>query len=453
MRRRGERAFYLSVSPCPHVSVSGGYKARYFKSGGPMDIQQLMTEMGKNARSASRALSGATPGQKNDALETVARKLRSSAERLMTENAKDLEAGKKAGLTSAMLDRLELTEKRIEDMALAVEEIAGLPDPVGEVTGAWTRPSGFKVGRMRAPIGVIGIIYESRPNVTIDAAALCLKSGNACILRGGSEAIHSNKVLAEVFQEAVSGAGLPAEAAQAVPVADRKAVRALLTLDDYVDLIIPRGGKGLIRMIMENSTIPVIKHLDGICHTYVDSGAEEKMAMDICLNAKLDRPGTCNAMETMLVHQDMAGGFLVEVLNRFREEEVQIRGCERTREAAPWVKEAVEEDWHTEHLDRILNVRIVSGMDEAMDHISKYGSSHTDVIVTVNHANAQRFTREVDSAAVMVNASSRLHDGFVFGLGAEIGISTDKLHARGPMGLVELTTEKWIVMGEGHLRE
>ena len=418
-----------------------------------MDIQQLMSEMGKNARAAARQLSGATPGQKNDALDTVARQLRRSAGSLMEENEKDLKAGEKSGLTSAMLDRLKLTEKRIEEMAIAVGEVAALPDPVGEVTGIWTRPSGFRVGRMRAPIGVIGIIYESRPNVTIDAAALCLKSGNACILRGGSEAIHSNNALAQLFSECVTEAGLPSGVVQAVPTTDREAVRALLTLDDHVDLIIPRGGKGLIRMIMENSTIPVIKHLDGVCHTYVDSGADEGIALDICVNAKLNRPGTCNAMETMLVHRDMAGSFLQELLERFRKEGVEIRGCPHTKEAAPWVKEATDEDWPTEYLDRILNVKVVAHMDEAMDHIARYGSAHTDVIVTMNHPNAQRFIREVDSAAVMVNASSRLHDGFVFGLGAEIGISTDKLHARGPMGLVELTTEKWIVFGEGHLRE
>ncbi|MCJ7500416.1 glutamate-5-semialdehyde dehydrogenase [bacterium] len=418
-----------------------------------MDIQKLMHDMGEKARKASRLLSGAAPAQKNDALDIVARQLRGSVDRLMVENQKDLAAGEKAGLTSAMLDRLKLTENRIEEMALAVNEVAALPDPVGEVTGIWTRPSGFKVGRMRAPIGVIGIIYESRPNVTIDAAALCLKSGNACILRGGSEAIHSNNALARVFCDSVVEAGLPAEVVQAVPLTDRAAVHALLKLDDYVDLIIPRGGKGLIRMIMENSTIPVIKHLDGVCHTYVDSGAKVEMALDICVNAKLNRPGTCNAMETMLVHQDMTGSFLQKALERFREEEVEIRGCLKTKEAAPWVKEATDEDWPMEYLDRILNVKVVADMDEAMGHIARYGSAHTDVIVTMNHANAQRFIREVDSAAVMVNASSRLHDGFVFGLGAEIGISTDKLHARGPMGLVELTTEKWIVFGEGHLRE
>jgi glutamate-5-semialdehyde dehydrogenase len=300
---------------------------------------------------------------------------------------------------------------------------------------------------------VIGIIYESRPNVTIDAAALCLKSGNACILRGGSEAINSNKVLAELFRESVAEAGLPAEAVQAVPTIDREAVRALLTLDEYVDLIIPRGGKGLIRMIMENSTIPVIKHLDGVCHTYVDSGADPGMAAQICLNAKLNRPGTCNAMETMLVHKEMAGEFLADILDRFREEGVQIRGCPRTVKIASWAGEAAEEDWAEEYLEKILSVRVVDSLDDAMDHIARYSSAHTDVIVTRDHDNAQRFLREVDSAAVMVNASSRLHDGFVFGLGAEIGISTDKLHARGPMGLEELTTEKWIVLGEGHLRE
>jgi len=418
-----------------------------------MDIQKLMHDMGEKALTAARLLSGASPAQKNDALDAVARQLRGSADRLIKENQKDLAAGEEAGLTTAMLDRLKLTEKRIEEMALAVNEVAALPDPVGEVTGIWTRPSGFKVGRMRAPIGVIGIIYESRPNVTIDAAALCLKSGNACILRGGSEAIHSNNALARVFCDSVVEAGLPAEAVQAVPVTDRAAVHALLKLDDYVDLIIPRGGKGLIRMIMENSTIPVIKHLDGVCHTYVDSGAQVEMALDICVNAKLDRPGTCNAMETMLVHRDMTGSFLQKVLERFREEGVEVRGCRKTKEVGPWVKEATDEDWPMEYLDRILNVKVVADMDEAMGHIARYGSAHTDVIVTMNHANAQRFIKEVDSAAVMVNASSRLHDGFVFGLGAEIGISTDKLHARGPMGLVELTTEKWIVMGEGHLRE
>jgi glutamate-5-semialdehyde dehydrogenase len=418
-----------------------------------MDINKLMLDMGVKARAASRSLSGATPAQKNDALASVARQLRDSADMLMGENEKDLTAGEKAGLTAAMLDRLKLTDKRIEEMALAVDEIVALPDPVGEVTGIWTRPSGFKVGRMRAPIGVIGIIYESRPNVTIDAAALCIKSGNACILRGGSEAIHSNRALAQLFSECVTEAGLPSGVVQAVPVTDRSAVQALLKLDEYLDVIIPRGGKGLIRMIMENSTIPVIKHLDGVCHTYIDSGADVGMAIDICVNAKLNRPGTCNAMETMLVHRDLADSFLPAVLERFKEEGVEIRGCPFTRSAAPWVKEATDEDWPMEYLDRILNVRIVADMDEAMDHIARYGSAHTDVIVTMNHANAQRFLREVDSAAIMVNASSRLHDGFVFGLGAEIGISTDKLHARGPMGLVELTTEKWVVLGEGHLRE
>jgi glutamate-5-semialdehyde dehydrogenase len=418
-----------------------------------MDIQKLMTDMGLKARSSARVLAGAPPAQKNEALDNVAVSLRESASLLMAENRKDLEAGEKNGLSSAMLDRLELTERRIEEMAQAVGQVEALQDPVGEVTRIWTRPGGFKVGRVRAPIGVIGIIYESRPNVTIDAAALCLKSGNACILRGGSEAIHSNQALAQLFSESVSGADLPAESVQVVPTTDREAVRALLRLDDHVDLIIPRGGKELIRMIMENSTIPVIKHLDGVCHTYVDRSADLEMAASICLNAKLDRPGTCNAMETMLVHRNLADTFLSRILDMFREKGVVIRGCQVTRAIAPWAEEAKEEDWGEEYLDKVLAVKVVADLNEAMDHIARYGSAHTDVIVTRDHQNAQRFLAEVDSAAVMVNASSRLHDGFVFGLGAEIGISTDKLHARGPMGLEELTTQKFIVLGEGHLRE
>jgi len=400
-----------------------------------MDITKLMQEMGQKARQAGRELAGARPLDKNRALEMIAERLRGSGTQLMAENNKDLEAGEKNGLSAAMLDRLRLTESRIEDMAAAVEDIAVLPDPVGEVTRIWNRPSGFRVGRMRVPIGVIGIIYESRPNVTVDAAALCMKSGNACILRGGSEAIHSNRALAAVFQEGIAAAGLPEDVAQVVPTTDRAAVNALLTLDEYVDMIIPRGGKGLIRMIMENSTIPVVKHLDGICHTYVDAGADLEMAMDICLNAKLDRPGTCNAMETLLVHRDIAPTLLPDLLKQMMGEGVQIRGCDETRDLVPGIVGATEQDWATEYLDKILSVKVVGDMDEAMDHIARYGSSHTDVIVTRDHPNAERFIREVDSSAVMVNASSRLNDGFVFGLGAEIGISTDKLHARGPMGL------------------
>ena len=418
-----------------------------------MDITKLMQEMGQKARQAGRELAGARPLDKNRALEMIAERLRGSGTQLMAENNKDLEAGEKNGLSAAMLDRLRLTESRIEDMAAAVEDIAVLPDPVGEVTRIWNRPSGFRVGRMRVPIGVIGIIYESRPNVTIDAAALCMKSGNACILRGGSEAIHSNRALAAVFQEGIAAAGLPEDVAQVVPTTDRAAVNALLTLDEYVDMIIPRGGKGLIRMIMENSTIPVVKHLDGICHTYVDAGADLEMAMDICLNAKLDRPGTCNAMEPLLVHRDIAPTLLPDLLKQMMGEGVQIRGCDETGDLVSGIVSATEQDWATEYLDKVLSVKVVGDMREAMDHIARYGSSHTDVIVTRNHPNAERFIREVDSSAVMVNASSRLNDGFVFGLGAEIGISTDKLHARGPMGLEELTCQKFIVLGEGHLRE
>ena len=418
-----------------------------------MDVKELMLNMGKKARAAGRILAGANSGDKDRALESVAEKLRQNIDRLSIENDRDIKAAEKEGLSSALVDRLRLTPERIEDMALAVEEIVSLSDPVGEVTRIWNRPGGFRVGRMRVPIGVIGIIYESRPNVTIDAAALCLKSGNACILRGGSEAIHSNSVLAAMFQEGVREAELPGDAAQAVPTTDRAAVRALLTLDDHVDMIIPRGGKPLIRMIMENSTIPVIKHLDGVCHTYVDSMADLKMAMDISMNAKLNRPGTCNAMETLLVHADIASAFLPDLFKKMSDEGVEIRGCSKTREIIPEAAQTADEDWGTEYLDKILSVKIVKDLEEAMDHIAKYGSAHTDCIVTDSHQRADRFLREVDSSAVMVNASSRLNDGFVFGLGAEIGISTDKLHARGPMGLEELTCQKFIVLGEGHLRD
>ncbi len=418
-----------------------------------MDVKELMLNMGRKARSAGRILTGVSSGDKNRALMLVAEKLRQNAARLSEENDKDIQTAESEGLSSALVDRLRLTPERVEDMALAVEEIESLPDPVGEITRIWNRPAGFRVGRMRVPIGVIGIIYESRPNVTIDAAALCLKSGNACILRGGSEAIHSNNALAALFQEGLIEAGLPGDAAQAVPTTDRAAVRALLTLDDHVDMIIPRGGKPLIRMIMENSTIPVIKHLDGVCHTYVDSMADLKMALDISLNAKINRPGTCNAMETLLVHTDIAAGFLPTLYTNMSNEGVQVRGCPEVIKIIPQAVAADDEDWGTEYLDKILSVKIVNDLDEAMDHIAKYGSAHTDCIVTDSHQRAERFLREVDSSAVMVNASSRLNDGFVFGLGAEIGISTDKLHARGPMGLEELTCQKFIVLGEGHLRE
>ncbi len=418
-----------------------------------MDVKKTMLDIGIKARAASRSVLSASPGDKNNALQIAASKLRKSEGLLIRENEKDIQAAKKNGLSSAMIDRLRLTQERIEDMALAVEEIVSLPDPVGEVTKIWNRPSGFRVGRMRVPIGVIGIIYESRPNVTIDAAALCLKSGNACILRGGSEAIHSNTALAALFQEGLAEAGLPPEVAQAVPTTDRAAVRALLTLDDHVDMIIPRGGKPLIRMIMENSTIPVVKHLDGVCHTYVDADADQKMAEEICINAKLNRPGTCNAMETLLVHTDIAENFLPGLLGRLKNEGVELNGCEVTRKIVPEVEKATDEDWKTEYLEKILSVKVVENIDEAMDHIADYGSAHTDCIVTESHRNAERFLREVDSSSVMVNASTRLSDGFIYGLGAEIGISTDKLHARGPMGLEELTCQKFIVLGEGHLRD
>ncbi len=418
-----------------------------------MDHKAMMEEMGVAARAGARALAAVKPEAKDRALRRAAALLRQRLPALLAENAKDIAAARSAGLPAPLLERLTLDARRVEEMALSCEEVAALPDPVGEVTAVWTRPSGLRVGRMRVPVGVIGIIYESRPNVTVDAAALCLKSGNACILRGGSEAIHSNRALAALLSDALAAEGLPPAAVQVVPVTDRAAVGALLKLDRHIDMIIPRGGKELIRRVMEESVIPVVKHLDGVCHTFVDESADLAMAAEVCVNAKVNRPATCNAMEAMLVHQAVAPRFLPLVLPRLRDLGVEVRGCPRTRALAPWVKEAVESDWGNEFLDKILAVRVVDGLDAAMDHIDRYGSRHTDAILTDSHAHAQRFLREVDSAAVMVNASTRLNDGHQLGLGAEIGISTDKLHARGPMGLTELTCQKFIVMGQGHLRE
>jgi glutamate-5-semialdehyde dehydrogenase len=417
------------------------------------DIQGMMEEMGGKARAAARALAAAPSGPKDAALARAAALLRERSSALLAANRRDVEQARAAGLAAPLVERLALDGKKIEEMANALLSVAALPDPVGEVTSIWTRPSGLRVGRMRVPIGVIGIVYESRPNVTVDAAALCLKSGNACILRGGSEALESNRALAEVLAESLDAAHLPAGAVQVVPTADREAVRALLRLDRHVDLIIPRGGKPLVRMIMENSVIPVIKHLDGVCHTFVDESADVAMAVRVCVNAKAQRPATCNAMETLLVHRAIAPAFLPPALEAMRGAGVEVRACPESRAFAPWAKEAKESDWGAEFLDRILAVRVVAGMEEAMEHIARFGSAHTDAIITDSHERAQRFLREVDSAAVMVNASTRLNDGFQFGLGAEIGISTDKLHARGPMGLAELTCQKFIVMGTGQVRE
>ncbi|MFC1544931.1 glutamate-5-semialdehyde dehydrogenase [Gemmatimonadota bacterium] len=415
-------------------------------------IQQLVEELGRNGRKAAARLAVATTAEKNEALEAVAVALEKDRASIQAENAKDLEAGRANGLTGAMLDRLELTDKRIDAMIAGVRDVVRLPDPVGGTFDERTRPNGLEICRLRVPIGVIGIIYESRPNVTVDAGVLTLKSGNAVILRGGSEAIHSNLALAGTMSSAVESAGLPKATVQLVPTTDREAVGAMLTLDKYIDLIIPRGGENLIRRVVENSTIPVIKHYDGICHVYVDRETDLAMAADIAFNAKVQRPGVCNAMETLLVDSRVADKFLPVIAERLEKAGVEIRGCERTRAVIKNAKPAAEEDWRTEYLDLILSIKVVDGLDAAVEHIGQYGSKHTDGIVTSNTETAKNFVNRVDSASVMVNASIRFSDGAQYGLGAEIGISTDKLHARGPMGLEELTTYKWVVTGTGQLR-
>ena len=418
-----------------------------------MDFKELVADLGKKARRAAMELACATTGQKNAALEAVAAALEKNTDRIQSENRKDLAQGEKNGLTSAMLDRLCLTGKRLAVMIEGVREVVKLADPAGHAYDERIRPNGLKIYKLRVPIGVIGIIYESRPNVTVDAGSLTLKSGNAVILRGGSESINSNLALAEVMGRAVASAGLPAEAVQLVPTTDREAVGALLTLDKYIDLIIPRGGESLIRRVVENSTIPVIKHYDGICHVYVDGAADLGMAGDITFNAKVQRPGVCNAAETLLVDSRIAGKFLPQILPRLREAGVRLVGCERTRKIDSTVGEATEQDWRTEYLDLVLSVKVVEGVAGAVEHIERYGSRHTDAIVTGDEAAAREFINRVDSSSVMVNASTRFSDGAQYGLGAEIGISTDKLHARGPMGLEELTTYTWVVVGNGQLRE
>ena len=417
------------------------------------EVRELVENLGRQARDAAAVLAAVTTEQKNQALEAVALALESNVGEIQKENAKDLEQGEKDGLTSALLDRLRLTDKRISAMIQGVRDVIGLPDPVGLVYDQRVRPNGLRIHRMRVPIGVIGIIYESRPNVTVDAGALTLKSGNAVILRGGSEAINSNLALARMMSGAIESAGLPAAVVQLVPITDREAVGALLRLDRHIDLIIPRGGASLIRRVVENSTIPVIKHYDGICHVYVDGEADLGMAADISYNAKVQRPGVCNAMETLLVDSAVAEKFLPGMCRRLAEAGVEIRGCDQTRQIFPAARPATEEDWATEYLDLILSVRVVDGLAGAVAHIARYGSRHTDGIVTANQRTAEDFVRRVDSASVMVNASIRFSDGAQYGLGAEIGISTDKLHARGPMGLEELTTYKWVVLGDGQLRQ
>lgn len=418
-----------------------------------VDIKNYIAEKGKKAREGARRLATLSTRIKDSALLSMADALEKEAERLQSENQKDIAAAKKKFLSPALIDRLTLNEKRIREMAKGLRDVAGLPDPVGEITRMWTRPNGMQVGRIRVPIGVIGIIYESRPNVTADSAGLCIKSGNGVFLRGGSEAIHSNRAIAEILVEAGSIAGLPDGAITLVDIVDREAVMEMLRLDQYIDLIIPRGGEELIRTVTANSTIPVIKHDRGLCHTYVDEYADVKMAQEICYNAKVQRPGTCNAMETMLVHRNIAAGFLPGMIAMLRKGGVELRGCPEVVRMDPSIRAAADEDWNREYLDLILNIKIVETMEAALRHIETYGSRHSEAIVTNDHTRAMSFLREVDAAAVFVNASTRLHDGAQFGLGAEIGISTTRIHARGPMGLEELTSAKFIVLGDGQLRE
>lgn len=416
-----------------------------------MTIQEQMEQIGRQARGAANALRSMTRAKKDAALLEIAENLRKSHEQLANENRKDLEAGKAAGLSDALIDRLTLTPARIDAMAGGLEVVAALSDPVGEIVSQNVRPNGLRVAQVRQPLGVVGIIYESRPNVTADAAALCLKSGNACILRGGSEAINSNIAIADIFSEGLSSSGLPEHAVQLVPTTDRAAVGEMLKMEKYIDIIVPRGGKGLIARILNESRIPVVAHLDGVCHTYVHEDADLDMAQRVCFNAKMQRPGTCNAMETLLVHESVAASFLPPLADALRGAGCELRGCGRARRLIE-CNEATEEDWREEYLDKVLSIRVVDSLEDAISHINEYGSHHSDAIITEGYGAAEKFLDDVDSAAVYVNASTRFTDGFEFGLGAEIGISTGKLHCRGPMALKELTTLKYVVRGSGQIR-
>lgn len=412
-----------------------------------------MTELGQNARRASRVIARATTAVKNAALLATVDAIEAASETLVAANELDLQAARDNGLDDAMLDRLALTPSRLQAMVEGLRQVAALPDPVGVIRDMKFLPSGIQVGKMRVPLGVIGIIYESRPNVTVEAASLCLKSGNACILRGGSESIHSNRAIAECLRVGLAAAGLPNEIVQVVETTDRAAVGALITMSDYVDVIVPRGGKGLIERISKDARVPVIKHLDGICHVYVDDRADLDKAEAIAINSKTHRYGVCNAMETLLVHEAVAAEFLPRVAAIYAAKGVELRGCPATCELLPEALAATEEDWSTEYLAPILSVKVVAGMDAAMEHINTYSSQHTDAMVSEDFTRARRFLAEVDSSSVMINASTRFADGFEYGLGAEIGISTDKIHARGPVGLDGLTSEKYVVFGDGHIRQ
>ena len=421
-----------------------------------MDIQHYMNDVGQRARAASRAMARADTAVKNKALTLIAAAIRRDAALLKEANRRDLEAARGAGLAPAMLDRLTLSDQAIATMAEGLEQIVALPDPIGEISNMKFRPTGIQVGQMRVPLGVIGIIYEARPNVTVDAAGLCIKSGNATILRGGSEAIHCNQALAKLVKEGMAGAGLPADGVQIVETTDRAAVGAMITMPEYVDVIVPRGGKGLIERLMRESTVPMIKHLDGICHVYIDDEADIEKALPVAFNAKCHRYGTCNTMETLLVARKVAPEVLLRLAELYKSKEVELRADEAAHALLagyPHLAHATEEDWQTEYLAPILAVKVVDDLDEAIDHINTYSSKHTDAIVTENYSRALRFLREVDSASVMVNASTRFADGFEYGLGAEIGISNDKLHARGPVGLEGLTSLKYVVFGHGEIRQ
>ncbi len=416
------------------------------------NITEYMQGLGRQARAAGRLMARADSGAKDRALNAIADALEAQAEALAKANARDMEAGRANELEPALLDRLELTPARINAMAEGLRQIAALPDPVGGISDLNYRPSGIQVGRMRVPLGVVGIIYESRPNVTADAAGLCLKSGNAAILRGGSEALHSNRAIAACIRSGLESAGLPGDAVQVVETTDRAAVGALITMEESVDVIVPRGGKGLIERISREARVPVIKHLDGVCHVYVDDRADLDKAMAVAFNAKTQRYGTCNTMETLLVAAGIAEQLLPPLAERYTAEGVELRGCERSRSLVKNMQPATDEDWAAEYLAPVLAVRVVDDLDAAMDHIARWSSAHTESIVTEDYTRARRFLREVDSSSVMVNASTRFADGFEYGLGAEIGISTDKLHARGPVGLEGLTSQKWVVLGDGHVR-
>ncbi|MDL1970866.1 MAG: glutamate-5-semialdehyde dehydrogenase [Candidatus Desulfofervidaceae bacterium] len=417
-----------------------------------MNIKKEILTMAEEAKKAAQILAITNTTVKNNALKEIAQGLKDNLSSLLEANAKDVTQAKEKGLSKAMIDRLTLTETRVQGMINNLYEVISLPDPVGNVAKMWQRPNGLKVGKIRIPLGVIAMVYEARPDATIEAAALCLKAGNSVILRGGSEAINSNLCLGKIMREALDKVGLPQKAIQVVPITDREAVLALLEMEGYIDLIIPRGGEGLIRFVSKHAKIPVLKHYKGVCHVYVDDKADLKKAEEICFNAKVQRPGVCNAMETMLVHEQVAKDFLPSMLKRFKEAGVEIRGCPKTCAIFPEAKPATEEDWPAEYLDLILAVKVVANINEAMEHIAKYGSNHTEVIVTEDYTRAWQFLERVDASVVLVNASTRFNDGNQLGLGAEIGISTSKLHAYGPMGLEELTTTKFIVFGQGQIR-